>query len=370
MSTQHVYYSQVGFKPLKVERRIVVNDGYTGYFPLAISLDGQRIFGVLRRGSGHISADGKLVGVISQDGGETWNTPFTIKPDIPGDQRGPPALGLNKNGEIVLAFACLHGFSKAYIAHVGTPDYKYYEYLIDAFIPENASVKSYTMISRNGGSTWAVSSLAYNDLILVPYGKIVRLSDGTLIMNVNGARGNIITNIKRSTYVIRSRDGGKTWGELTLIADGFNEGSLLSLDDDLIIAAIRADPPSESIYISRSEDGGYSWSKPVRVTDELEHPADLIQLIDGSILMVYGHRKIPYGVRGLISKDGGKSWSFNLTLASDCKNQDCGYPTAVLTEEGNIVILYYAVGTLYEDDLKVKCIALKINEKELLSKIS
>jgi len=361
------YYEGLIGKTVTLERVIVVDDGLSGYFPVAIKLDDGSIFAVLRSGSGHISADGKLVAVRSHDGGKSWSRPKTII-DMPEDVRGPPALGQSFNGNLILAFNLLKGFRKGYTGHVGTPDYKFRNYLIDVWIPELSDSKCYYTLSSDGGFSWSdPTPLEIPGLSIAPYGRIVELSDKTLLMNVYGVKGNLPTSDRHSSYVIRSRDGGKTWGEPSLIAEGFNETALLVIDGDTVIAALRADPPAESIYISISDDGGYTWSKPKEVTGNLEHPADLIQLEDGSIFLVHGYRKVPYGVRGLVSRDRGKTWtSSKIILAADGRNQDCGYPTAIRTDDGKVVVLYYLVGSLIEDDMKLRCIAVRVEEKYLV----
>ena len=353
-----------------VDRKVVVDDGFVGYFPVATRLNDGSIIAVLRGGSGHISADGKLVMVKSWDGGETWSKPKTVI-DTPEDDRGPPALGQSSNGDLIMAFSVMSGFRKGYTGHVGTPDYKFRNYLVDVWVPELSDTKSYYVISTDGGSSWSdFKPLEIPGLSIAPYGKIVELSDKTLLMNVYGVKGNLPTSDQHSSYVIRSKDGGKTWGEPSLIAEGFNETALLVVDGDVIIAALRADPPVEAIFISISEDGGYTWSEPKQVTGKLEHPADLIQLSDGSIFLVYGYRKVPFGVRGMISRDRGKSWiNAQIVLAFEGRNQDCGYPTVVRTDDGKIIVLYYLVGSMLECDMKLRCVALRFEERLLLDRI-
>ena len=91
-----------------------------------------------------------------------------------------------------------------------------------------------------------------------------------------------------------------------------------------------------------------AWSKPVQVTRDDEHPADLIQLKDSRVLMVYGERNAPRGIRAMISADG-RTWdnSKSIVLADDAPNRDCGYPSSVEIAGGKVVTLYYQV-----DDLK------------------
>jgi sialidase-1 len=81
------------------------------------------------------------------------------------------------------------------------------------------------------------------------------------------------------------------------------------------------------------------------VTKDAEHPADLIQLRDGRLLMTFGERNPPRGVHAVISSNSDISWSpsEHIVLASDAPNIDCGYPSSVELERGRIATLYHQV---------------------------
>ena len=53
---------------------------------------------------------------------------------------------------------------------------------------------------------------------------------------------------------------------------------------------------------------GRSWSDPEQITQAHQHPADLVRLSNGDILLTYGNRNPPYRIEGRISRDGGRSW--------------------------------------------------------------
>jgi hypothetical protein len=99
--------------------------------------------------------------------------------------------------------------------------------------------------------------------------------------------------------------------------------------------------------MTESADEGRTWSAPLQITADSEHPADLIQLHDGRVLMVFGERNAPRGIHAMISRDG-RSWSASqIVLADDAPNNDCGYPSSVEVDAGKVLTLYYQV-----DDLK------------------
>ncbi len=98
-------------------------------------------------------------------------------------------------------------------------------------------------------------------------------------------------------------------------------------------------------HLSFSQDDGRTWTKPSQVTGKAEHPADLLVLADGSLLMSYGVRHQPYGVQAMLSRDEGASWERNrkILLAWDGDHGDLGYPVSVQRADGKIVTAYYIV---------------------------
>ena len=152
---------------------------------------------------------------------------------------------------------------------------------------------------------------------------------------------------KHWTYVVRSRDGGITWGDQTRIPiDDGDETCLLALPSGVVLAGVRVSGArvTERIYVMSSSDGGRSWSEPRRVTDTTQIPGDMIHLADGRVLLTFGHRTSPYGVRALVSRDEGETWDHDNTiiLVADSVRADCGYPSSAQLDDGSIFTAYYA----------------------------
>ena len=58
-----------------------------------------------------------------------------------------------------------------------------------------------------------------------------------------------------------------------------------------------------------STDGGLSWSREKFVLDFADEQAKFVLLADGRILCTYRCRsELPFGVKGIFSRDGGKTW--------------------------------------------------------------
>jgi Neuraminidase (sialidase) len=313
-------------------RVIAVNGG--GYFPVLIRLHDGKLMAVLRGGAPHIGVKGRLDVITSTDDGKTWSAPRTAI-DGPEDDRNP-AFGQLSNGDLLLGYAVIHGYDDTGLK------------LLANSRNERKVDGVYLMRSSDGGKTWskpqiieATHALQKSGATISPFGKIVQLSDGTILMSVYyeffDDRGN-------QDFVFRSHDGGRSWGEPVLVGQHVNETALLVLPDGRILAAMRSEKGAH-LSVASSKDQGRTWTAPVQVTGDNEHPADMIGLKNGDILLTYGERNAPFGVEAILSHDGGKSWdsSTKVKLANDASNRDCGYPSSVQLPNGKIVTLYYQV---------------------------
>ena len=305
----------------------LVRDG--GYFPVLAALGDDTVVAVLRMGAGHVGLAGRLAVLRSTDAGATWSEPLTIA-DSEADDRNP-ALGVTRHGLLVCAYHIQRNYNEAgEYGACGKP--------VDVMLTR----------SHDGGRTWEPAyRMDFEPLQgRSPYGKIVTLADGTLLLPIYGdeigATGEARPNC---SYALRSRDSGLTWGDPTLIARAFNETGLALLPDGSLLAALRTNTPpaADHVWLSRSSDKGSTWSEPRQVTSPSEHPADLLSLPDGSVLMTYGRRHEPCGVRAVVLR--GDSRSDELVISDDALSGDCGYPSSVCLASGRIVTAYYAAGT-------------------------
>ena len=167
----------------------------------------------------------------------------------------------------------------------------------------------------------------------------------------------------RTTAVfLCSGDEGRTWHYLSHLPNPFRfsleEPAVLEVAPGRLITLLRTgwDPvpveqrPAEArtgygyfLYQSASRDGGRSWTKPVPLP-LWGHPPHLTRLASGNILLVYGHRRPPYEIRAVLSRDHGRSWDLDTlrtvrTFAPG--DYDIGYPVATQLADGAIVCAYY-----------------------------
>lgn len=137
---------------------------------------------------------------------------------------------------------------------------------------------------------------------------------------------------------------------------------MIETRDGRLIALLRADwdkipgeqRPAEAkvgygyfLYQTESTDGGRSWSEPAQL-QLWGHPPYLLRLASGNILLVYGHRRPPWEIRAILSRDEGRTWDMD-TLRTvhrfDPGNYDMGYPVATQMPDGSIVCGFYGYST-------------------------
>jgi sialidase-1 len=332
-------------KSIPVERTLVVSG--EGLFPIAIRLRDHRIAVVVRGPGNHLGIDGRLDIVFSSDEGRTWTKPGVVV-DTPIDDRNA-ALGEAKDGTIAVGY-----YRTATYDEGGKYDPKL-DKLRDTWVAR----------SSDGGRTWQTAQIDVSDIGWgSPYGKIVTLPDGAMLMAIYGMEvrpaGEKIANDRNHSYVYRSTDNGRTWKRISEIGDGklqLNETALLLRPDGKLLAAARS--RGGDVWLTESADRGVTWSAPKKLTPVNVHPADLCALKDGRILMTLGNRVRPFGVLGLVSDVGGQfKWEDRFTLVDDAVTPDCGYPSSVVLDDGRVLTLYYASRAKAQPEWKVHCGAL------------
>jgi len=328
-----------------------------GYFPVMIKLKDSSLFAVIRGGAPHIGIKGRLDWIGSKDGGKTWSAPSVIV-DSQWDDRNP-AVGQMADGSIVVAYAEVSTYS---------PEGKFDK----AF----GNYDLYYVISSDGGKTWSPKQQLFRGPLKggSPFGKIVVLADGTALMATYGWRDEKYDGPDKLpegqpyySGLIRSHDNGRTWGEWSPIAPGYNETALMALGDKGLRAFLRSGERPANVWQAESSDNGRTWTRPSAITGASQHPADAILLQSGHLLLCYGNRVEPLGVQAMLSLDAGKTWDRNRRTAIGWTslNTDCGYPSSVQLDDGTIVTMYYSVGT--KDLPDEQAIVIRYREEALAS---
>lgn len=154
---------------------------------------------------------------------------------------------------------------------------------------------------------------------------------------------------------IRTLDGGKTWDLIGWIGgrpavDMYGYAimpSTVPLEGGAYFSMIRRAGVFDGerrwwLEAFLSPDQGKSWYKLKEpYINNGGNPASMIMLKDGRIALTYGWRHAPYGIRTMISKDRGQTWSEEIILRHDGASWDLGYPRTVQRPDGKCVTVYY-----------------------------
>ena len=200
---------------------------------------------------------------------------------------------------------------------------------------------TYVVKSNDGGETWSkpipvnVRPLKHGGCRLGCW----QLPNGSILMGLYGRiHGYEEEGEGESTRsaLMRSDDGGDNWEYYSTLAYDpasiidYEEPALLRLKDGRLVCFMRThvhpSGDAKNMVMTVSEDDGFSWTPP-KWLNIWGYPADMIPLLDGRYLMVYGYRRPPYGVRGVISKDG-----LNWDIKNEFVIREGGVPGKTVTD--------------------------------------
>ena len=279
---------------------------------------------------------------VSEDDGYAWGLRSQVTQHVPPTVRMNVAAGMNADGEMV---ALVSGWSLQGEEREG----------------RGVVLKPWVSISEDNGHTWEhVSEVApaegevpgfIGEPVLIPFGDVQVNGDECVVSCYGSADwGN---DVARHSILLRSADGGRTWGDASVIGVGnYNETDVLVPSSGgpwlalCRTAAVRTDEPGvafgANVRLFSSQDRGRTWQAGEHLSQPSQHPGHLLELADGRILATYGSR-IPRlrGGLGRVSDDGGATWSAPFVVVGGLLEGDCGYPSSVQVPGGDIVTAYY-----------------------------
>jgi sialidase-1 len=150
---------------------------------------------------------------------------------------------------------------------------------------------------------------------------------------------------KTSNHLLVSDDKGLTWSYSGLVASddnaSFNEASIYETPKGDLVAFLRTANMDDQACIARSKDGGktFRWEK----MGFQGHPLNALRLPDERVLLTYGYRHKPYGIRARILNAECTDYATapEMILREDGGNSDIGYTWPVLLDEKRVLIVYY-----------------------------
>jgi sialidase-1 len=147
--------------------------------------------------------------------------------------------------------------------------------------------------------------------------------------------------------VFASEDLGRTWRfHATVARDpeakiSYQEPALCPTADGGLVCFMRTAGADGRLATSTSVDG-LTWSAPT-LHALVGHPFHALPLADGRVLLSYGFRDEPFGIRARLLPHAAADpdRSPELVIREDGLCPDLGYPWAVQLADGSIMVVYY-----------------------------
>ncbi len=295
-------------------------------FPGIAKLADGRLAVVFREGEAHVCPYGRIAISYSYDG-VNWSVPQVVV-DTMTDDRDPSIRQL-EDGRLLLT-----NFRHGIWANHPTYQGKYPAAAYAVRSGDNLDSGYTYRFSDDAGKSWGepVEVPAFT-----PHGPAIKAGSFYHPIAQTGADG------IRRINVYRGSADARNWEKIGSAYDSpasakINEPHLVALRDGTLLGAIR-DDSDHLLVITRSVDDGKSW-EAVK-TEFFGLPPHLLELSDGRVLLTYGYRSAPYGVRARVSEDGGRNWGEEMILRRNGIDTDLGYPMSVEIEPGRVATVYY-----------------------------
>jgi hypothetical protein len=295
----------------------------------------------------HVDPNSYLVGVRSRDNGEHWSEPELIYAHPFGGSQDPCLIAL-RDGTLLCASYGWAGLRPDEMANL-TP-------------PFSANQKNFIFLggfmlkSAGLGDKWALTGkipplpgefvrTPYKE-IMSPFGRgaLCEGKDGRLYWAV--VRHDQLDPTRTSVHLLISDDKGATWSYGCPIASDaqgtFNETSLLWTAKGELVAFLRSGNRGGRPAVARSTDGGKSFG-PWTDAGFVGEPLHALDLGDKGVLLTYGYRKPPYGIRARLLNSDCTDFATaqEIVLREDGGGADLGYPWSVRLDEKRVLVAYY-----------------------------
>jgi sialidase-1 len=298
----------------------------------------------------HTGPQSRTVVMRSADGGRTWTLPQEVYNSETDDRDA--SLRTMPDGTIVLT-----SFSSTdWVPHVVSGEFcagrivperwlSQWQGIVERMgLTEEGLPRPWLMRSEDGGRTWGPPV----DTPTGQHSGPAALADGRLIYIGTG-----LVEMAEPIVAWESSDQGDTWetvGEIPRAADlpeetWLIENHLVETSPGRLVALFRAEGcpwEDQYMYQSNSNDFGRNWS----VAEKLPvwgYPPHLLKLSSGAILCSYSYRDRPPSIRAMISYDEGATWDYEnmMTLHDLPVEHDFGYPVTTELAPGEMVTVWY-----------------------------
>jgi hypothetical protein len=300
------------------------------------------------KGTSHVDPNSYLVLVRSNDGAATWSKePELIWAHPFGGSQDPCLLQL-RDGTL-LCMSYLWSFVRPDgITNLKMPFFQ--------SSPGFIFMGGYYIRSANGGKSWqgpyypphikpeVMFSATGEPLPAYNRGGLYEGRDGRIFWVVAASDSN--SPHKTSNHLLISEDKGMTFNYSCPVAIDnnvtFNEASIYETPKGDLVAFMRTAKFDDHACIARSDDGGKSFHQWEDMGFQ-GHPLNALRLPDNRVLLTYGYRHAPFGIRARILNAECNDFKTapEIILRDDGGSTDLGYTWSVMVDNKKILVVYY-----------------------------
>jgi len=205
---------------------------------------------------------------------------------------------------------------------------------------------------------------------------MTRLRDGTLLLPILNIAAQVseeystVISGRNTTYVFRSKDGGRTFPCHSVLGDWCHEVNIAALPSDRLLAVIRYQRPLlpedeadilertgasvfgskfpyKHVFLADSADSGVTWANQRQLTTVFgQCYGSAVGLSNDRVVVIHDHRyprELSSG-RAMVSRDGGQTWADEVYYL--CHGNAAGYAQTITLDGEEMLTL---VGSVYGD---------------------
>jgi len=347
---------QLGEGVYKVKDLVIYRDSnYFSSFPSVVKTDDGEYLVAFRRAperalfgekvNFHVDANAYYAMVRSKNGLD-WSDAKVFFAHPFGGIQDPCMIKLN-NGDILCEGYLWSHFREDGLANLKEP----YSLAQD----DHVFAGGFFLRSKDNGNTWEGPfnpPASAGEIKGSPFGgPMPAYNRGALCQGANGnlywavASDGVLNPHRSSNHLFVSSDNGETWTEKGVIASDpdvtFNEASMYETPAGDLVTFIRTDNFGDQACIARSKDGGetFTWQS----MGFQGHPLNALRLPDNRVLLTYGYRHEPYGIRARILNAECTDFETapEYVLRDDGAGFDLGYSWPVLMDDNHVLVVYY-----------------------------
>ena len=296
----------------------------------------------------HVDPNSQLVLVRSGDGGATWSqTPELLYAHAFGGSQDPCLLQL-RDGTLLCASYGWMLLNPEGSASRPKPNHQ---------SKSGAHfLGGYLVRSTDGAKSWQGPIYPPHiapELNLDPHGRpLPAYNRGALCEGADGrvfwavAASDTVNARKTSVHLLASADRGTTWSYSAPIAVDakvtFNETSIYETPKGDLVAFLRTANFDDHACLARSTDGGKTF-QPWQDMGFQGHPLNALRLPDQRVLLTYGYRHKPFGIRARVLNAECTDFTTapEIVLRDDGGGFDLGYTWPVLLDPKHVLVVYY-----------------------------